>query len=79
MQQHLGALPPLKGRIKTWQFKFYMRDTELLFLLYSPELRYDKLIKDVSVNTRAIAENVVAVMLAYRGRDLIYFKHDKDP
>lgn len=69
---------PIEERMIMGQFKLYMRDTGLLMSLYSPELRYDVLTGDMSVNMGAIAENLVATLLAYQGRRLTYFKRDRN-
>ncbi len=50
--------PLLKERTNTKQFKLYMRNTRLLFSLYSLKLRYDIFTGDV-LDMGTIAKNLL--------------------
>lgn len=69
---------PLEERRLGDRFKLYMFDTGLLLSMYDPNLVFDVYSGDMGVNKGAIIENLIATMLYRQGRQLLYYRRDRD-
>ncbi len=69
---------PIEESYKGNLFKLYLFDTGLLLSKYSPPVRTAILNGDTDVNKGAVAENLVAQMIASQDRPLYYYAREKD-
>ncbi len=67
---------PLEGNAKNDAFKIYMRDTGLLVAMLEDGSQQDIIEGNLGIYKGAIYENIIADILAKKGKKLYYFEHN---
>lgn len=67
---------PLEGNAKSDVFKVYMRDTGLLIAMLEEGTQEDIIDGNLGIYKGAIYENIIADMLAKKGKKLYYFEYN---